>query len=159
MVNGPLIPGLKEFDGPRKGLPRFVWWILAGVAVAIAVLVLVGLFAGTGPARSLGLLTQPLQPVAYRPTTSPEVIQVAIAVPPEGLCRGDELDVRAFARSTRIEVSAVRTSPRNANCETTGIVNDKVWMDVAIDAPLLDRQVIRESDRQPLPRETGASLG
>ena len=37
VVNGPLIPGLQEFDGPRKGLPRFVWWVLGVLAVAAAV--------------------------------------------------------------------------------------------------------------------------
>ena len=45
MANGPLIPGLQEFDGPRRRLPRVVWWLIIGVAVAIAVILLVGLFA------------------------------------------------------------------------------------------------------------------
>ena len=159
MGNGPLIPGLQEFDGPRRRLPRAVWWTIIGIAVAIAVVLLVGLFAGTGPARSLGLVTDPLQPVAYRPTTSEQVIQVAVGVPADGLCRSDDVQVRAFARSNRIEVAAERTRARNAACQSTGIAQDRVWVDVALDEPLGDRQVIREIDRGPLPRETSGSLG
>jgi hypothetical protein len=159
MANGPLIPGLQEFDGPRRRLPRAVWWIVIGLVVAIGVVLLVGLFAGTGPARSLGLVTEQLQPVAYRPTTSEQVIQVAVGVPADGLCRSDDVQVRAFARSNRIEVAAERTRSRNSTCQSTGIAQDRVWIDVALDEPLGERQVIRESDRRPLLRETSGSLG
>ena len=158
MGNGPLIPGLREFDGPRKRVPRFLWWIGIVLIVGIAVVLLVGLFAGTGPARSLGLVTEPLQPVSYRPTTSDEAIQVGVGVPADGLCRSDDVEVRAFARGNRIEVAAERTRARNAACQPTGIAQDRVWIDVTLDAPLGDRQVIRESDREPLPREA-AGLG
>lgn len=155
MANGPLIPGLQEFDGPRRRLPRVVWWIAIGLVVAIGVIVLAGLFAGTGPARSLGLVTEQLQPVGYRPTTSEQVIQVAVGVPADGLCRSDEVAVRTFARSNRLEVTAERTRSRSSGCQATGIAQDRVWIDVALDAPLGERQVIREADRRPLPRETG----
>ena len=155
MANGPLIPGLQEFDGPRRRLPRVVWWLIIGIAVAIAVILLVGLFAGTGPARSLGLVTERLQPVAYRPTTSEQVIQVAVGVPADGLCRSDDIAVRAFARSNRIEVAAERTRSRNSTCQSTGIAQDRVWIDVPLDVPLAERQVIREIDRRALPREAG----
>lgn len=159
MVNGPLIPGLQEFDGPKKGLPRFIWWIIAGVAIAVVVILAVGLLAGTGPARSLGLVTEPMQAVAYRPTTNDRVIQVAIAVPTEGLCQQDDVVVNAFPRSNRVEVTAQRTSARNRSCEATGIAQDRIWVDVSLDDPLGERQVIREVDRRALPRETAGSLG
>lgn len=155
MANGPLIPGLQEFDGPRRRLPRALWWVIIGVVVAIAVIVLVGLFAGTGPARSLGLVTERLQPIAYRPTTSEQVIQVAVGVPADGLCRSDDVEVRAFARGNRIEVAAERTRARNSPCQSTGIAQDRVWIDVPLDAPLAERQVIREADRRPISREAG----
>ena len=60
MANGPLIPGLQEFDGPRRRLPRVVWWLIIGIAVAIAVILLVGLFAGTGVGKSvlLGMMAR-----------------------------------------------------------------------------------------------------
>jgi len=154
MANGPLIPGLREFDGPRKRLPRAVWWVGGAMVVALAVILLVGLFAGTGPARSLGLVTEPLQLLSYRPTTTDDVIQVGVGVPAEGLCRSDEVEVRAFARGNRVEVEAERTRSRNAVCRATGIAQDRVWVDVTLDAPLGDRQVIRGSDRGPLPRES-----
>lgn len=158
MVNGPLIPGLREFDGPKKGLPRFIWWIIIGVVVALVVVLLVGLFAGTGPARSLGLVTEPMQAVAYRPTTNDRVIQVAIAVPTDGLCKQDDIVVNGFARSNRVEVAAQRTSSRNRSCDATGIAQDRIWVDVELDEVLGERQVIREADRRALPRETAGSL-
>ena len=70
MVNGPLIPGLREFDGPKRQIPPAVWWVvgiivLAGVGVFVA-----GVFASAGPLRGLGLVSEGMQPVAFRPTTS-----------------------------------------------------------------------------------------
>ena len=41
MAQGPLIPGMREFDRPRKGWPSWIYWLLAGVAVVL-VLVVVG---------------------------------------------------------------------------------------------------------------------
>lgn len=158
MVNGPLIPGLKEFDGPKKGVPRLVWWVIGIVLVVGVVIVLVGMLAGTGPLRSLGLRTEALQAVAYRPTTDDRVVQVAVAVPTEGLCKKDDVVVSAFARGNRIEISATRTSARNSACQPTGIAQDRVWVDVPLDARLGDRQVVREADRAALPRETSTGL-
>ena len=76
-------------------------------------------------------------------------------VPADGLCRSDDIAVRAFARSNRIEVAAERTRARNSTCQSTGIAQDRVWIDVPLDVPLAERQVIREIDRRALPREAG----
>ncbi len=158
-MGGPLIPGLTEFDGPRRRIPRMVWW-LAIIVIAIgATVVLVGLFAGTGPARALGEVTTDLPAVAYRPTADARVIQVAVAVPAGGLCRGDRVEVRAFPRMNRIEVAAERTSARNRACAPTGIAQGLTWLDVSLDAPLGERSVIDANGRLPLSRETATSLG
>lgn len=130
-----------------------VWWVAGLVAVIAALIVAAGLFAGAGPLRALGLLTDPLQPVAYRPTATGSVIQVAVSLPTQGLCPGDDVRVTAFERGPRVEVSAEVTRPRNSSCPETGIVGDRVWQDVALQTELGERQVIRLSDRAPLPRE------
>lgn len=99
-----------------------------------------------------------MEPVAWRPTSSELVIQVAVAVPPSGLCAGDEVKAIAVERGPRIEVSASRTQPRNTDvCSGVGIAGDRVWVDVAVDVPVAGRPVIRTTDRQPLPQEAAAA--
>lgn len=153
MSRGPLIPGIEEFDAPKRGVPRFVWLVLLVLLVGVLFTLAVGLLAGAGPLRFLGQVESKLQPVAYRPTTDPLVLSVSVTLPPNGLCPDDQVDVRAFERGPRIEVEASVEQSRNANCPETGIAGDSTWVDVALTQPLGDRSVIRLSDRQPLPRD------
>lgn len=153
MPRGPLIPGIEEFDAPKRGVPRFVWVILFVLLVAVLFTLAVGLLAGVGPLRSLGQVESSLQPVAYRPTTDPLVMSVAVTLPANGLCPDDEVQVRAFERGPRIEVEASVEQSRNANCPETGIAGDSTWVDIGLTQPLGERSVIRLSDRQPLPRD------
>ncbi len=136
-----------------------MWWLLGTVIFVAGLAFFAGLFVGVGPLKSLGLVTSSMQPVAYRPTTSPVVLQIAIALPPEGLCKKDEIIVRAFERGPRVEVTATLTKSRNSSCEPTGIAGDRVWVDVQLDGALGERTVVRESDRTAIPRETSANLG
>ena len=152
MVRGPLIPGLEEFDAPRRKMPAWVWWLLGGVGVVGALALVAGLCAGVGPLRSLGLVTQELSPVAYRPVADPRVIQVAVALPPQGLCQGEDVAVQALEQSNRVEISTFVTRPRNVNCSGTGVAGDRVWVDVPLRFELDSRQVIRAIDRTPLQR-------
>lgn len=154
MTSGPLIPGMSEFDGPRRRMPRIVWWIVASVVVIGILIGAAGLFGGVGPLRSLGLVTEDLQPVAYRPTTSERAIQIAVALPPRGLCPDEQVQVTAYERGPRIEVSAQVQRSRTSDCPVTGIAGDRQWVDVPLTADLGDRTVIRTGDRQPLPRES-----
>jgi hypothetical protein len=154
VTSGPLIPGMNEFDGPRRRVPRVVWWVVVAIAVVAALVVGAGLMGGVGPLRSLGLVTEDLQPVAYRPTVDERQIQIAVALPPRGLCPDEEVQVMAFERGPRVEVEAQVQRSRTSDCPVTGIVGDRLWADVALKAPLGDRQVIRVADRQPLPRES-----
>jgi hypothetical protein len=154
MPQGPLIPGLEEFDVPRRGFPAWLGWTLAGLAVLIAIIVASGLFAGTGPLRALGLTTQELVPVAYRPTADPRAIQIAVALPPQGLCRSDNVVGIALEQSNRIEVSTSVTRSRNVNCQGVGVAGDRVWVDVPLRFTLGERSIIRSGDRQPLPRDS-----
>lgn len=155
MSSGPLIPGFNEFDGPKRRVPRFVWWVLASVVVVAILIGAAGLFGGVGPLRSLGLVTEEMQPVAYRPTTDERAIQVAVALPPRGLCPDEQVQVTAYERGARVEVSAQVQRSRTSDCPVTGIAGDRQWVDVQLIADLGERTVIRTSDRQPLPRETG----
>ena len=153
MPRGPLIPGIEEFDAPRRGIPRGVWVVAVVLVVGVLFTVALGLLAGAGPLRALGQVEASLQPVAYRPTTDERVVSVAVTLPPDGLCPDDVVDVTAFERGARIEIDAYVVQSRNASCPETGIAGDSTWVDVALTQPLGERSVIRLSDRQPLPRE------
>lgn len=150
---GPLIPGLQEFDRPRRGWPRWLTWLVVSAVVLVAVLVLAGFAGGVGPLGVLGRSTTQLEAVSYRETVEPDVIQVAVTLPPSGLCRDDAIDTVAFERGNRVEVEASVTRRRNAACTVTTIGGDVRWVDVRLTGPLGDRQVIRLSDRDPLPAE------
>ena len=157
MPRDPLIPGLREYDAPRRRRrsPVFWGWLLGGVGVVVALVVAGGLVAGIGPLRMLGTAETPLNPVAWRVTSNPLVIQVAVALPEAGLCTGDEVLVRVIERPNVLEASAVRAAPRGAEqCSGIGIAGDRTWVDVALDDPMGDRTVVRLSDRVPLPNES-----
>jgi hypothetical protein len=145
---------MREFDTPRRGTPVWLPWLI-GLSVALVVLVIVaGFVGGVGPLRFLGLTTSTLQSVQYRTTTNDSVLQVAVAMPPTGLCRNDTINVTAFERGARVEVDSSVTRPRQSSCPVASIGGDVTWVDVTLDAPLGDRTVIRLPDRQPLPRDT-----
>ena len=154
MNGGPLIPGFNEFDGPKRSVPRFIWWIVASLVVVAVLIGVGGLFGGVGPLRTLGLVTEELQPVAFRPTTDDRAIQVAVALPPRGLCPDEQVEVTAYERGPRVEVSAQVQRSRTSDCPVTGIAGDRQWVDVALLADLGERTVIRVGDREPLPRES-----
>jgi hypothetical protein len=153
VVNGPLIPGMREFDRPRRGWPRWLSWLLAGCGVLMVLVVVAGLLGGAGPLHRLGMSTTALQAIGYRPTVDDSVIQVSVNLPASGLCRDDEVEVVAFERGNRVEVESSLTRSRNTGCAVTTIGGDLRWVDVRLDHPLGSRTVIRTSDREPLPRD------
>ena len=159
MPRDPLIPGLREYDAPRKKRPLGAWaWVIAAVVVVVALIVVGGLVAGIGPLRALGTSESPLDAVAWRPTADPDVIQVAVALPESGLCTGDEVLVRVIERPTLLEVSAVRAAPRGqAECSGIGIAGNQTWVDVPLDEPMGERTAVRASDRVPLEEEAAAT--
>lgn len=156
MPNGPLIPGMREYDAPRRRRsPTFWLWTLGPVVAVVALVVLGGLVAGIGPLRALGTSESPLDAVAWRSTVDPNLIQVAVALPESGLCTGDEVVVRAIERPTLIEVTAVRAAARGSGeCAGIGIAGDRTWVDLRLDLPMGTRMAVREADRVPLPDET-----
>lgn len=151
---GPLIPGHREFDVPRSRRAGPLVWVIAVAATCALLVFLAGVFGGVGPLRALGAAESPLVPIAWRATASASVIQVAVAVPPSGLCPTDEVKVQGIERPGQVLVEATRTQPRGSrNCTGTGIAGDRLWVDVTLDQPLGDRSVLRESDKLPIPRE------
>ena len=159
MPRDPLIPGLREYDAPRRKRRPAVWIYTLGIIVVVFGLIVVGgLVAGIGPLRSLGTSETPLLPMSWRPTDDPRLIQVAVMLPESGLCTGDEVVVRAIERPTLIEVSAVRASPRaSAECAGIGISGDQTWVDLELSDPMGDRSAVRDSDRMPLAKESAAT--
>jgi hypothetical protein len=104
----------------------------------------------------LGQSTVPLEAVAYRVTGDEAAIEIAVTLPPSGLCRDDVIDAVAFERSNRVEVEASVTRGRAATCTVTTIGGDVRWVGVLLDSPLGTRTVIRAADREPLSREDPA---
>ena len=157
MANGPLIPGMREFDRPRSRRPAWLGWLVGAIAAIVALIVLAGFVGGVGPLRVLGLTSTALSPVAYRPAASDTSIQVAVTLPASGLCRGDELTAVAFERSNRVEVETTLVRSRMGNnCTVTSMGGDLRWIDVSLGHPLGTRTVISAADRTPLPRQSEA---
>jgi hypothetical protein len=148
---------MKEFDTPRRGRPGWLPWVISIVVILVVLVLAAGFVGGVGPLRSLGMSTTSLDAVEYRPTANDSVIQVAVAMPPAGLCRDDDIQVTAFARGNRIEVESTVTRPRNSSCPVGSISGDRRWVDVELDDPLGSRTVIRLPDRTPLSRSTDTS--
>jgi hypothetical protein len=157
MARGPLIPGMREYDAPRRRRAPTVWvWSIAAVVAVTVLVVVAGIVSGIGPLRALGLQETPLNAVGWRATENPAVIQVAVALPESGLCTGDEVIVRGLERSNVVEVSAVRAAPRGSDgCAGIGIAGDRTWVDLSLGSALGERSVIRSGDRVPLELETG----
>lgn len=155
MARGPLIPGLREYDAPRRRRGPSVWfWALAAGFVVLVLVVVGGIVAGIGPLRVLGSAETPLDPAAWRPTSNPQVIQVAVNLPESGLCSGDEVVVRALERPDVVEISAAKSAPRGQeDCAGIGIAGDRTWVDLALDEPMGARSAVRTSDRAPLEQE------
>jgi len=65
VVNGPLIPGMREFDTPRRGAPAWLPWLIGAVVVVGVLVVVAGFVGGVGPLRFLGLTTSGLQSVPH----------------------------------------------------------------------------------------------
>lgn len=156
MANGPLIPGMREFDRPRSRWPSWLGWLIGALAAIVVLIVLAGFVGGVGPLRVLGLTSTALSPVAYRPAASDTSIEVAVTLPASGLCRGDDLTAVAFERSNRVEVETMLVRSRHGNCTVTSMGGDLRWIDVTLDHPLGTRTVISAADRTPLPRDPAA---
>ena len=56
-MSGPLIPGMREFDRPRSGWPRWLTGLVVGTLVVVALVVLAGFAGGVGPLKVLGQST------------------------------------------------------------------------------------------------------
>lgn len=126
------MPGAREFDAPRRGVRGPLAWVLGVVGAVLVLVAAAGLFAGVGPLRAIGAREESLTPLAWRPTGDPAVIQVAVLVPPSGICSGDDVVPEVIERGARIEVGAVLRSPRGRGCTPVGIAGDRVWIDVPV---------------------------
>lgn len=147
MSGGPLIPGFNEFDRPKRGFPRWAGFLIAGVA-SVALLVLIwGYAAGSGPFSSLGLVTEELQPAGYRPTVDTDVIQVSVLPPQSGICPDQNLDVAVSESPSEIGLAVTLIGPRSSSC-LGDAQSGSIWIDVLLNEPLGERDIVRSSDGQ-----------
>lgn len=158
-MSGPLIPGMREFDAPRKRNPVFLWWLMGFVVLAGVVVVGLGVFAAAGPFRQLGLKTEQLETLAFRPTVIDKVVQISVALPAGGLCAQDVVEISLAEDAAAVYVGASVTTPRNISCPAVGLSADQVWVDAQLLAPLDQRHVVRADDGQVLSRESSTGLG
>ena len=151
MSGGPLIPGLNEFDRPKRGFPRWAGFFIAGIIGVSVLLGIWGFTSGTGPFSSFGQVSQDLQPTGYRPTVDADVIQVLVTPPPSGVCPDQELALTAIESERDLEISITLTGPRSSSCqESPG--SDEIWLDVLLQDSFADRTIFRSIDGEELLR-------
>jgi hypothetical protein len=151
MSGGPLVPGFNEFDRPKRSFPRWAGLLIAGVISIAALLLIWGFAAGTGPFSSLGLVTEDLQPSGYRPTVDTNVIQVSAAPPQSGICPDQNLDVTVSESPSEIGLAVTLRGPRSSTCQGNA-QSESIWIDVLLEEPLGDRDIVRTSDGQQILR-------
>jgi len=151
MAKGPLIPGMNEFDRPKKGLPRWVGLFIALSVISFGLLTIWGFVAGGGPFAQLGQVEEQLQPTGYRPTVEPEVIQVQVALPKAGACPTNTFDVTAEETTESVTIAVNLISPRNNTCPGDQLTGD-LWLDLTLAEPLNTRLLTRSIDGQELPQ-------
>jgi hypothetical protein len=151
MSGGPLIPGLNEFDRPKRGFPRWVGFLIATTISVTLLFAIWGFTAGSGPFSLLGTVSQELQPAGYRPTVDRDVIQVRVTPPQSGICPDQYLTVIAIESSSEIEVAVTLTGPRGSSCQQSTNSNS-IWIDVLLQDSVGERTIIRSIDGQELLR-------
>ena len=154
MPQGPLIPGIEEFDRPKRGWPKWLTLVVVGVLLLGALIVVAGFVGGVGPLRILGQSVVPLTAVAYRELPDPLAIEVAVTTPREGLCRNDELVVVGYERGNRVEVEGSVTRSRTSSCQTVTMGGELTWVQVELESALGERTVINVEGREPLEERT-----
>lgn len=128
--------------------------LLVAVLGLVAMIVLAGFVGGVGPLRVLGQVSTPVEVVAYRVTSDAQRLEIAVTVPGEGLCRGDEVVVVAYERGNRIEVEGSASRSRSASCQPVTMAGDLRWVPVTLDADLGERTVVTTDNRRPLENRT-----
>lgn len=151
MNRGPLIPGVNEFDRPKKGIPRWLGVFLSLTVISLGIFTLWGFVAGGGPFSFLGEVEEQLQPTGYRPTVESNVIQVLVALPKEGACPTNTFDITATETPETITTAVNLIRPRSNSCPADQLT-DEIWLDLTLTQPLDDRIITRNIDGQDLPQ-------
>ncbi len=152
--NGPLIPGMQEFDRPRKSPWRWVALVVGIVVIAFALVLVLGVFAGRGPLRGLGVNVENLQVINWRPTENENVIELAVTMPASGLCRSSVIEPQVAQHSEELVVGASVEQSKRASCAQMEVVGDRTWVMVQLDAPVGERMVVRSSDGAEVKEES-----
>lgn len=151
MSGGPLIPGLDEFDRPKRGFPRWAGFLIA-ITVGFSLLLLIwGFVAGNGPFSSLGHVSEELQPAGYRPTVDQDVIQINVTPPQSGICPDQDLVVTAVESPSEIDIAVTLSGPRSSSCQGNAS-SGPMWIDVLLQDPVGERIIVRSNGGQELLR-------
>ncbi len=151
MSGGPLVPGFDEFDRPKRGFPRWAGFLIAGVIGIAGLLLIWGFAAGSGPFSALGRVIEVLQPAGYRPTVDTDVIQISVAPPQSGICPDQNIDVAVSESPSEVRIAVTLNGPRSSSCQGTA-QSGSIWIDVLLEEPLGDRDIVRSSDGQQILR-------
>lgn len=151
MSGGPLIPGLNEFDRPKRGFPRWAGFLIAASVGVLVLLLVWGFTAGSGPFSSLGRVSEELQPGGFRPTVDPDVIQISVIPPQSGVCPDQNLAVTAIESPSEIKVAVNLTGPRGSSCQVSAN-SGSIWIDVLLQDSVGERAIVRSSDGQEILR-------
>ena len=137
---------MQEFDRPRKSPWRWVFLVVGILVAAIAVLLLLGVFAGKGPLRGLGVNVEQLQVISWRQTESPSVIELGVTLPAGGLCQSSVIDPAVSESASAILVGASVEQAKRSSCAQMETIGDRTWVQVQLGAPVAGRSVVRSSD-------------
>ena len=149
MPSGPLIPGMNEFDRPKKGMPRWVGPFIALSIIAFGLLTIWGFVAGGGPFSQLGQIEEQLQPTGFRPTVEPDVIQIEVQLPKTGACEANIFNIEANETPENIDVAVQLIRPRNNDCPNDQLTGE-IWLDLTLIEPVNNRTITRSIDGQEL---------
>ena len=151
MAKGPLIPGMNEFDRPKKGMPRWVGLFISLSIISFGLLTIWRFVAGGGPFAQLGQVEVQLQPTGYRPTVEPDVIQVQVQLPKNGACATNTFNITADESEEIVSVAVELINPRDNSCPGDQLTGE-LWLDLTLNEPLAPRILTRSIDGQELPQ-------
>lgn len=145
---------MQEFDRPRKSPWRWVFLVLGILIAVIVALGLLGVLAGKGPLRGLGVNVEQLQVISWRPTESPSVIELGVTLPAGGLCQSSVIDPSASETQASILVGATVEQAKRTSCAQMETIGDRTWVQVQLSAEVAGRTVVRSSDGAQVKEES-----
>jgi hypothetical protein len=126
-------------------------WLPFLVAAVVIVGIPAGIVVGMRAYQPSGVTETSIQPQAVRLGTDSRTISVGVTWLENGWCLG-EFEASATETSSEIGVAVIhKRFPHGGNCAGVGTVYNTAWADVALNARVGTRSIVRSSDGVPLP--------